>query len=214
MRVIDFLSLDAIIADLQATTKAAALGELATCMAKLEPNVDAEQLRRVLEERELLASTAIGDGIEQDQPRKRHARSHALRQRGAHARAGPDYLRAARTPHELDMGREHIVAPAGEIRIGVIASRFAGAVVVESKDIAARAAQPLREHAVQPVKLHGLAAEGIAEQHGAARRHRGIARVERAEQSAAPGAKVDRQHVQQSLPARAALGSVMAMAAR
>jgi PTS system nitrogen regulatory IIA component len=63
MRVIDFLKEDAIIADLQATTKAAALAELATRVASLEPQVDAEQLRRVLEERELLASTAIGDGI-------------------------------------------------------------------------------------------------------------------------------------------------------
>ena len=63
MRVIDFLKEDAIIADLQATTKAGALAELADRMARLEPNVDGEQLRRVLEERELLASTAIGDGI-------------------------------------------------------------------------------------------------------------------------------------------------------
>ncbi|HTA21397.1 MAG TPA: PTS sugar transporter subunit IIA, partial [Polyangia bacterium] len=63
MKVIDFLKLPAIIADLRATTKAAALAELATQMAGLEPGVDAEQLRRVLEERELLASTAIGDGI-------------------------------------------------------------------------------------------------------------------------------------------------------
>jgi PTS system nitrogen regulatory IIA component len=63
MKVIDFLKLPAIIADLRATTKAAALAELATHMASLEPGVDPEQLRRVLEERELLASTAIGDGI-------------------------------------------------------------------------------------------------------------------------------------------------------
>jgi PTS system nitrogen regulatory IIA component len=63
MKVIDFLQRSAIIADLRATTKAAALAEIATHMASLEPAVDAEQLRRVLEERELLASTAIGDGI-------------------------------------------------------------------------------------------------------------------------------------------------------
>jgi nitrogen PTS system EIIA component len=63
MRVIDFLKLDAIIADLRATTKAGALSEVATHMAKINPKVDAGELRRVLEERELLASTAIGDGI-------------------------------------------------------------------------------------------------------------------------------------------------------
>jgi len=63
MKVIDFLRPDAIIADLRATTKAEALAEVATRMAAIEPRVDGEQLRRVLEERELLASTAIGDGI-------------------------------------------------------------------------------------------------------------------------------------------------------
>lgn len=63
MRVIDFLKPDAIIADLQAKTKAGTLAELATVMSRLEPGVEAESLRRVLEERELLASTAIGDGI-------------------------------------------------------------------------------------------------------------------------------------------------------
>jgi PTS system nitrogen regulatory IIA component len=63
MKVIDFLQPAAIIADLGATTKAAALAELSAHMAGLEPSLDAEQLRRVLEERELLASTAIGDGI-------------------------------------------------------------------------------------------------------------------------------------------------------
>jgi PTS system nitrogen regulatory IIA component len=63
MKVIDFLKLEAIIADLRATTKAGVLAEVAAHMAALEPNVDGEQLLRVLEERELLASTAIGDGI-------------------------------------------------------------------------------------------------------------------------------------------------------
>ena len=63
MKVIDFLKLDAIIAELGATTKAGALAELATHMASLNPKVEAGELRRVLEERELLASTAIGDGI-------------------------------------------------------------------------------------------------------------------------------------------------------
>jgi PTS system nitrogen regulatory IIA component len=63
MRVIDFLKQDAIIANLAATTKAGVLAEVAARMAALEPAIDGEHLRRVLEERELLASTAIGDGI-------------------------------------------------------------------------------------------------------------------------------------------------------
>jgi PTS system nitrogen regulatory IIA component len=63
MKVIDFLQPDWIIANLEAKTKPGVLAELANHMARLAPNVDAETLRRVLEERELLASTAIGDGI-------------------------------------------------------------------------------------------------------------------------------------------------------
>jgi PTS system nitrogen regulatory IIA component len=63
MRVIDFLAPDCIIATLQAKTKPAVLSELSAHLAKVVPGVEAEALRKVLEEREQLASTAIGDGI-------------------------------------------------------------------------------------------------------------------------------------------------------
>jgi nitrogen PTS system EIIA component len=63
MRVIDFLQPDCIVARLQATTKAAVLSELSAHLAKVIPGVEPGALRHVLEERELLASTAIGDGI-------------------------------------------------------------------------------------------------------------------------------------------------------
>src|SRR3982751_655200 len=63
MRVIDFLAPDCIIAALQAKSKPAVLTELSDHLSKVVPGVEAEALRRVLEERELLASTAIGDGI-------------------------------------------------------------------------------------------------------------------------------------------------------
>src|SRR2546421_10956364 len=63
MRVIDFLAPDCVIAALQARTKPAVLTELSAHLAKVVPGVEAEALRKVLEERELLASTAIGDGI-------------------------------------------------------------------------------------------------------------------------------------------------------
>jgi PTS system nitrogen regulatory IIA component len=39
------------------------LAELSERLARVVPGVDAPTLRRILEERELLASTAIGDGI-------------------------------------------------------------------------------------------------------------------------------------------------------
>src|SRR5438045_4576866 len=63
MKVIDFLQPERIVANLAAKNKAGVLAELSSHLAQLEPGVDAEALRRVLEERELLASTAIGDGI-------------------------------------------------------------------------------------------------------------------------------------------------------
>src|SRR5438552_18379542 len=63
MRVIDFLAPDCIIAALQARTKPAVLTEMSAHLAKVVPGVDAAALNRVLEEREQLASTAIGDGI-------------------------------------------------------------------------------------------------------------------------------------------------------
>jgi PTS system nitrogen regulatory IIA component len=63
MKVIDFLTPERIVANLTAKTKAGVLAELSSHMAKHQPGVDAEALRKVLEERELLASTAIGDGI-------------------------------------------------------------------------------------------------------------------------------------------------------
>src|SRR3954468_5906274 len=63
MKVIDFLQPQRIMAELASRTKAGVLEELSAHLATQEPGVEAEALRRVLEERELLASTAIGDGI-------------------------------------------------------------------------------------------------------------------------------------------------------
>jgi PTS system nitrogen regulatory IIA component len=63
MRVVDFLQPDCVVANMDATTKPAVLAELSQRLARTVPGVDAETLRHVLEERELLASTAIGDGI-------------------------------------------------------------------------------------------------------------------------------------------------------
>ena len=63
MKVIDFLAPDGIVATLEAKTKPGVLAELSQHMANVMPGLEAEALRKVLEERELLASTAIGDGI-------------------------------------------------------------------------------------------------------------------------------------------------------
>jgi PTS system nitrogen regulatory IIA component len=66
MKVVDFLSPGAVIPALAGASKAEVLAEMATFIAGQEvgqPAIDAQVLRRVLEEREQLASTAIGDGI-------------------------------------------------------------------------------------------------------------------------------------------------------
>jgi PTS system nitrogen regulatory IIA component len=63
MKVTDFLAADMIVSDLHSDTKTGVLGELASHLAGRMVGVDAVILKKVLEERELLASTAIGDGI-------------------------------------------------------------------------------------------------------------------------------------------------------
>src|SRR3954454_2802758 len=63
MKVVDFLRPDLVIAELGAAAKTDVLAEMSRHLAKFQSGIDPESLRRVLEERELLASTAIGDGI-------------------------------------------------------------------------------------------------------------------------------------------------------
>jgi PTS system nitrogen regulatory IIA component len=63
MKVTDFLASDMVVAELKAETKAGVLDELSRHLAARVESVNPEVLRKVLEERELLASTAIGDGI-------------------------------------------------------------------------------------------------------------------------------------------------------
>ncbi len=66
MKVVDFLSPDAIIPALAGANKGAVLAEMAGWLAARQSPpgcIDARVLLRVLEEREQLASTAIGDGI-------------------------------------------------------------------------------------------------------------------------------------------------------
>jgi PTS system nitrogen regulatory IIA component len=63
MKVVDFLGPNCVIATLEGTGKGEVLGEMARYLGRINTNINPDLLRRVLEERELLASTAIGDGI-------------------------------------------------------------------------------------------------------------------------------------------------------
>ena len=86
----------------------------------------------------------------------------------------------------------HIVLPAVKIHLRVFTRRITRREVVESEDIATRTRQALREYAEHAVRAYGLAAEGIAQEHAAARcRHAG-ARMEEAEQSSRTGVKIKR----------------------
>lgn len=59
----DILVRDAVILDLESTEKSAVLSELSRRLAAADPEIDAERLRQILEERERLQSTGIGDGV-------------------------------------------------------------------------------------------------------------------------------------------------------
>jgi PTS system nitrogen regulatory IIA component len=63
MKILDILSPDAIVPAMRATTKPAALEELAGVLAALHPEIDRPRLVDVLRDREGLGSTAIGEGI-------------------------------------------------------------------------------------------------------------------------------------------------------
>lgn len=63
MRVVDILTEDLVIPQLQSTTKAEALRELAQHLAAHHPEIHTEQLVNVLLDRERLGTTAIGEGI-------------------------------------------------------------------------------------------------------------------------------------------------------
>ncbi|MFZ0888181.1 MAG: PTS sugar transporter subunit IIA [Candidatus Binataceae bacterium] len=63
MKITDILSPELVIPALKATDKPAVLKELASCLCKRYPDVKLDELVAVLEERERLGSTAIGDGI-------------------------------------------------------------------------------------------------------------------------------------------------------
>jgi PTS system nitrogen regulatory IIA component len=63
MKIAEFLSPEAINADLAASTKADALQELCDTLTKAHPGISPQKLSEVLREREKLGSTGIGDGV-------------------------------------------------------------------------------------------------------------------------------------------------------
>jgi nitrogen PTS system EIIA component len=63
MKIVDLLDPMAIAAELQGTTKTEVLGELTEALLRVEKSLDREDVVRVLQEREKLGSTGIGEGV-------------------------------------------------------------------------------------------------------------------------------------------------------
>jgi len=63
MKIMDILVRDAVILDLGVRSKHEVLAEMAAALAKVEPQIEADRLLDVLEEREALQSTGIGEGV-------------------------------------------------------------------------------------------------------------------------------------------------------
>ncbi len=63
MKISELLDPKAIVAELQARDKASALAELTDALILCEPSLDRDEVIAVLQEREKLGSTGIGDGV-------------------------------------------------------------------------------------------------------------------------------------------------------
>ncbi len=63
MKISELLDPQAIVADLQAKDKTSALAELTDSLISCEPSFDRDNVIAVLQEREKLGSTGIGDGV-------------------------------------------------------------------------------------------------------------------------------------------------------
>lgn len=63
MKIVDLLNPAAITANIKATDKNAVLMELTDALIQVESSLDREEVLRVLQERERLGSTGIGEGV-------------------------------------------------------------------------------------------------------------------------------------------------------
>ncbi len=63
MRISEFLSPQAVVADMQAHTKPEVLRELSAALVRAHPQLEEGKLVEVLREREKLGSTGIGEGV-------------------------------------------------------------------------------------------------------------------------------------------------------
>ena len=63
MRIAEFLKPDAVVEELRSTSKTEILRELSAALARTNPNISPQRLATVLEERERVNSTGVGEGV-------------------------------------------------------------------------------------------------------------------------------------------------------
>lgn len=63
MKIVELLAPEAVVSDMKSTEKFAALAELTDAVVALQGSLDRDEVLKVLQERERLGSTGIGDGV-------------------------------------------------------------------------------------------------------------------------------------------------------
>jgi nitrogen PTS system EIIA component len=63
MKLVDLIQPDAVKADLESSGKMDVLAELGGLLSRSCPNLEADEITRILVERERLATTGVGDGV-------------------------------------------------------------------------------------------------------------------------------------------------------
>jgi len=99
MKITDILLPDAVVLNLASDAKEAVLAEMAGAVAGAEPSIDADVLLKVLQDREALQSTGIGEGVAI--PHGKLPGLHRLIASFARSRAGVDFASIDGQPTQL-----------------------------------------------------------------------------------------------------------------
>jgi PTS system nitrogen regulatory IIA component len=99
MKITDILLPDAVVLNLASDAKEAVLAEMAGAVAGAEPSIDAGVLLKVLQDREALQSTGIGEGVAI--PHGKLPGLHRLIASFARSRAGVDFASIDGQPTQL-----------------------------------------------------------------------------------------------------------------
>jgi len=99
MKIMDILLRDAVVLNLASDAKGDVLAEMAGAVAGAEPSIDADVLLKVLQDREALQSTGIGEGVAI--PHGKLPGLHRLIASFARSRPGVDFASIDGQPTQL-----------------------------------------------------------------------------------------------------------------